>query len=156
MDKVEELALRRILRPLFLNNCSPGMPHNTIHQLYFRLSALLQLFGSEESLTHRVMLLLGAPINVRVPGEPNPAGAEPIAEGQGKFKFKFSIKMPKLQNLWITIASSRSQSMTNQVRPSTWASCRCCPSSCCNVPPTTLNLRHCVGPSWRCSTFLRC
>lgn len=87
MDKVEELKLRRILRPLFLDNRCPDTQNfkNNVNQLYFRLTALLQMFGTEESLTHRVMLLLGAPINVRVAGEPNPAGAKPIAEGQGNF-----------------------------------------------------------------------
>jgi hypothetical protein len=68
-DKVEELALRRLLRALFLDNIDPqGAANLTGNQgaqeVAFRLSAILRMFAYDETLIHRLMLLLGAPISV--------------------------------------------------------------------------------------------
>lgn len=64
-EQGEELALRRQLRSLFLDNYIPdtGIARNRYHGIHFRLSAILHFLVPEGALTHRLLLLLAAPIS---------------------------------------------------------------------------------------------
>uniref|UniRef100_A0A914LRG8 F-box domain-containing protein n=1 Tax=Meloidogyne incognita TaxID=6306 RepID=A0A914LRG8_MELIC len=71
-NEVEELALRRVILSLFLNDCSFSTNDNSsnvIQQISFRLSAILHLFGENGEHKYRLMLLLTAPTSTRLDQE---------------------------------------------------------------------------------------
>uniref|UniRef100_A0A1I8BX15 CCR4-NOT transcription complex subunit 11 n=1 Tax=Meloidogyne hapla TaxID=6305 RepID=A0A1I8BX15_MELHA len=80
-DVDEELALRRLILALFLNDCSFSTNDNSfniIQQTGFRLSAILHLFGLDNEHKFRLVLLLAAPISTRINQENDGVNIQPI------------------------------------------------------------------------------